>query len=167
MSYEGKGGEVNAVYRQRVAFPPLVSSRSSVEFAAPGSVTRNEFGLFRWEMKPHAGGPAAHFHRTFSESFYILSGTVRLFDGSAWVEATTGDFLYVPRGGIHAFANDFDRDASMLILFAPGIARERFFQEIAEIGHSGRTLSPAEWTDLYARHDQFPVEVIRQAIPRS
>jgi hypothetical protein len=45
----------------------------------------------------------------------------------------------------------------MLILFAPGIARERFFTEMAEIGDSGRALSPEEWTDFYARHDQFMV----------
>ena len=34
---------------------------------------------------------------------------------------------------------------------------ERFFEEMAEVGNSGRTLTPEEWTDLYARHDQFMV----------
>ena len=157
MSYTGNEGEASAVYRQSTMLPPLVRPRSSVQFVAPGSVTREEFGLFRWDMKPHAGGPAGHFHRTFSESFYILSGTVRLFDGRAWLDARPGDFVFVPRGGIHAFANESDAEASMLILFSPGIARERFFEEMAEIGESGRTLSPEEWTEFYARHDQFMV----------
>ena len=72
-------------------------------FVAPGSVTRGEFGLFRWEMAPNAGGPDPHIHRTFSESFYVLHGRVGLFDGSGWIEAGAGDFLYVPKHGIHAF----------------------------------------------------------------
>ncbi|WP_367135549.1 cupin domain-containing protein [Saccharothrix sp. HUAS TT1] len=70
-------------------------------------------------MRPPAGGPAAHFHKTFSESFHVISGTVRLYDGETWVNATAGDFLYVPEGGVHAFRNDSDDPASMLILFAP------------------------------------------------
>jgi hypothetical protein len=45
----------------------------------------------------------------------------------------------------------------MLILFAPAPPREEYFRELAEIGESGRTLSPQEWTELYARHDQYMV----------
>ena len=45
----------------------------------------------------------------------------------------------------------------MLILFAPGAPRERYFEELAEIAASGRELSQEEWTDLYARHDQYMV----------
>jgi len=120
-------------------------------------VTGGQFGLFHWEMRPHAGGPAAHFHRTFSESFYVLEGTVRLFNDGKWVEGTSGDFIHIPPGGVHAFENESDAGAAMLILFAPGVARERFFQELAEIVNSGRQLAPEEWTELYARHDQFMV----------
>jgi mannose-6-phosphate isomerase-like protein (cupin superfamily) len=108
-------------------------------------------------MKARAGGPEPHFHRTFSEAFYILDGTVRLYDGHGWMDAGAGDFIYVPEGGIHAFANETDADASMLILFAPGAPRERYFEEIAELERSGRRLTPEEWTELYARHDQFMV----------
>jgi mannose-6-phosphate isomerase-like protein (cupin superfamily) len=157
MTYQGETGQISATYRPMVEVPPLVRPTSSVRFVAPGSVTRGQFGLFEWTMQPQAGGPDAHFHKTFSESFYVISGTVDLYDGSRWVEATTGDFIYVPMGGIHAFRNDSDASASMLILFAPGAPRERFFEEIAKIANSGRTLTTEEWTELYARHDQYMV----------
>jgi quercetin dioxygenase-like cupin family protein len=157
MSYPGQGGQVSAVLRPFDAVPPLVRATSSARFTATGEVTRGDFGLFRWEMRPKAGGASPHFHRTFSESFYILSGTVRLYDGASWIDATAGDFLYVPRGGIHAFANEADAEASMLILFAPGVPRERYFEATAEIANSGRQLSPDEWTALYAEHDQTMV----------
>ena len=71
--------------------------------------------------------------------------------------ATAGDFLFVPNGGIHGFGNSADTPSSLLILFAPGIPRERYFTELAEIAQSGRQLSAQEWTEFYAQHDQFMV----------
>lgn len=126
-------------------------------FVAPGSLTGGRFGLFRWDITERAGGAAPHFHRTFSESFYVLSGTVQVYEGNEWVDASAGDFLYVPEGGVHGFRNEADAAVSMLILFAPGPPRERYFQELAEIIESGRQLSDKEWTELWARHDQYMV----------
>ncbi|MGI8708181.1 MAG: cupin domain-containing protein [Actinomycetota bacterium] len=105
-----------------------------------------------------AGGASTHFHRTFSESFYVLDGTVRLYDGRDWVDAGARDFLHVPEGGVHGFHNEGDAAASMLILFAPAPPRERYFQELAEIISSGREMTDEEWTDFFARHDQYMVQ---------
>ncbi|GAB2982800.1 cupin domain-containing protein [Saccharothrix stipae] len=157
MSYTGDVGEVNAVWRPVAEVPTIDRPLTRARLVGTGDVTRKQFGLFEWRMEPHAGGPAAHFHKTFSESFYVISGTVRLFNGETWVNAVAGDFLYVPEGGVHAFRNDADEPASMLILFAPAPPREEYFRELAEIGESGRRLSPQEWTELYARHDQYMV----------
>ena len=98
MSYDGHGGWVGAVHRPAAEVAPLeIGSATAVRFVAPGSVCAGRFGLFRWDMAPRAGGPSPHYHKTFSESFYVLAGTVRLHDGGTWVAATAGDFLYVPR----------------------------------------------------------------------
>lgn len=130
-------------------------SGSSTRFVAPGAVTDRDFGLFEWHLPPSGGGPDPHFHKTFSESFYVLSGTIGLYDGDRWISARSGDFLYVPRTGVHAFRNDADEPASMLILFAPAPPREKYFRELAEVAESGRTLTYDEWTELFARHDQY------------
>jgi mannose-6-phosphate isomerase-like protein (cupin superfamily) len=157
MSYTGDG-EISAI---RVgpddATQVVMRSGTVGRFVAPGSMTAGRFGLFRWDMPGGSGGAGAHFHRTFSESFYVLSGRVTLFDGTGWAGATAGDFLYVPDGGIHGFRNDAEDPASMLILFAPGAPREAYFLELAEIGASGRNLTPEEWAEVYARHDQTMV----------
>jgi len=155
--YDGDTGSVSGVYRPADSVESLVRPATTARFVAPGSVTNGQFGLFRWEMAPRAGGPGAHFHRTFSESFFVIAGTVRLYNGQEWVDATAGDFLYVPEGGIHAFRNESDEPADMLILFAPGPPRERYFQELAEVADKGLTLSEEEWRELFARHDQFMV----------
>ncbi|HEV2343504.1 MAG TPA: cupin domain-containing protein [Actinocrinis sp.] len=130
-------------------------SGSSTRFVAPGVVTDREFGLFEWNLPPSGGGADPHSHKTFSESFYVLSGTIGLYDGDRWISARPGDFLYVPRTGVHAFRNDADEPASMLILFAPAPPREKYFRELAEVAESGRTLSYDEWTELFAHHDQY------------
>lgn len=157
MSYHGDG-EASAVYRPEGGVEPLhIRSTTSARFIAPGSLTAGRFGLFRWDMAAKAGGAGAHFHRTFSESFFIMSGTVQLYDGKKWLDSKAGDLLFVPEGGIHGFRNDSEAAASMLILFAPGAPRERYFEELADITASGRKLSDEEWAELYARHDQYMV----------
>ncbi|MEU3163100.1 cupin domain-containing protein [Streptosporangium sp. NPDC006930] len=128
-----------------------------MRYLGTGASTNGQFGLYRWDMGPKPSGPAAHFHRTISESFFVLSGTVRLFDGRSWTDATAGDFLYVPEGGVHSFRNESGEPASMLLLFAPGAPREAYFEELAEIASSGRRLTDEEWTDVYLRHDQYMV----------
>ena len=102
-------------------------------------------------------GPAPHFHRTISESFFVLSGTVRLYNGERWSDARAGDFLYVPEGGTHAFRNESGAPASMLILFVPGAPREGCFEALAEIAASGRPPTKEEPTELYLRHDNIMV----------
>jgi hypothetical protein len=46
----------------------------------------------------------------------------------------------------------------MLLLFTPGESRERYFEELAEIVATGRQLSDQEWTERYARHDQYMIQ---------
>jgi hypothetical protein len=53
-----------------------------VHYLATGATTGGDFGLYRWEMAGPPSGPAPHFHRSITESFYVLSGTVGLYDGS-------------------------------------------------------------------------------------
>lgn len=92
----------------------------------------------------------------FSESFFVVSGSPKLLAGARWVTATAGDFSTLPRGGSRGFKNDSDEVAPMLILFAPGIVREPYFEALAEIRASGRTLSDEAWVELWAHHDQYP-----------
>lgn len=154
--YDGETGEISALYRPGDSEPELRNgSGGSASYLATGASTNGQFGLYRWNMAASPGGPKAHFHKTISESFFVLSGTVRLFNGERWVDAKPGDFLYVPEGGIHAFRNESGEPASMLILFAPGAPREPYFETIAEVGMTGRTLTPEEWEEFYLRHDTY------------
>ena len=154
--YHGDKGEISATFRRAAQGPDLTIGLSSVvRYLATGDSTHERFGLYRWDFGPKPSVPRPHFHKTMSESFFILGGTVRLFNGEKWVDAIEGDFLYVPEGGVHAFANESGKPASMLVLFAPGAPREAYFEELAEIAASGRQLTDEEWFELGSRHDNF------------
>jgi mannose-6-phosphate isomerase-like protein (cupin superfamily) len=149
--YLGGGGEFSAVLRKAGQPAELPMTVASASYLATGASTHGQFGLYRWDFAGPPSGPAAHFHRAISESFYILSGTVRLFDGKRWADASAGDFLYVPEGGVHAFRNESGAPASMLILFAPGAPREGYFEGLARLGE----LSDAERAEFMLCHDTF------------
>lgn len=156
--YTAEQGAPSAQLRPAHQEPDLrIGDRVTAHYLATGASTGGDYGLYRWEMGPQPAGASAHFHRTMSEAFYVLDGAVQLFDGEHWTEGTPGDFLYVPPGGVHAFRNESGAPASMLILFAPGGPREAYFEALAAITAEGRMLSPAEWEDLYAQHDQYVV----------
>jgi mannose-6-phosphate isomerase-like protein (cupin superfamily) len=156
--YDGDGELAGATFRSAAAPRDLDHPvGGGVAYLAPGSLTDGDYGLFRWDMPGSPSGPAPHFHRTMSEAFFVLTGTVHLTDGDRTLDAGPGDFLYVPPGGVHGFRNESGERASMLILYAPGAPREAYFEELAEIARDGRQLSDEEWTELYVRHDQYMV----------
>jgi mannose-6-phosphate isomerase-like protein (cupin superfamily) len=153
--YRGDTGEVSAWTRPAGTPRDLDNATAGgAAYLATGASTGGKFGLYRWDMGPGPGGPDAHFHRSISESFFVLSGTIRLYDGKAWLDAAPGDFLYVPEGGIHAFKNESGEPASMLILFAPGAPREDYFETLADAARRA-AMDEEQWAAFYDRHDTY------------
>ena len=86
--YDRAEGEVSAVLRPSGQEPELTyPSGVKVDYLATGMATGGDYGLYRWTFGPNESGPGPHFHKTISESFYVLRGQVRLHDGSGWVDA--------------------------------------------------------------------------------
>jgi quercetin dioxygenase-like cupin family protein len=153
--YKGDTGEINANFRPADT-PPNVGTagKDAIHYLATTTTTRGEYGLYRVEMSAKAGGPKTHFHKTISESFFILNGTVRLFNGEQWIDAQQGDFLHVPQGGLHAFRNDSDAPADMLLLFTPGAPREEYFEGLSQLADA----TDEERAQFFDKHDSYFVE---------
>lgn len=154
--YLGDEGEHSARYRPNGHKPELTYSKTgnTAHYLATGATTNGQFGLYRWEMGPEPSGPSPHFHRSISESFYILLGTVRIYDGTRWIDCTPGDWVHVPEGGIHAFRNESGAPASMLLHFAPGAPREGYFEGLEDWAVNGRP-SDEEAAEFFLRHDTY------------
>jgi quercetin dioxygenase-like cupin family protein len=157
MTLPSEGPTTDAILTAAADIPTLQVGATTAGLVATGSQTDGAYGLFRWDMTAAPGGATPHFHRTFSEAFYVLDGRIALFDGADWREGGAGDFLYVPPRGIHGFRNDSSAPVSMLILFAPAPPREDYFRELGDRIASGRTYTDAERAAFMARHDQFAV----------
>jgi mannose-6-phosphate isomerase-like protein (cupin superfamily) len=160
--YLGATGEINATFRPASTPPdfvstpvatsgPTVGTGTAYHYLATTASSDGDFGLYRVDMGPEFGGPTTHFHRTMSESFFVLSGTLRLFDGKRWIDGTAGDFLYVPPGGLHAFRNESGEPVSMLMLFTPGAPREAYFEGITELAG----LTDEQRAEFFVRHDSY------------
>jgi mannose-6-phosphate isomerase-like protein (cupin superfamily) len=156
--YHGEGGEASATLRRNDHEPDVTYPNGTrTHYLARGDWTRGLFGLYRMEMGPDESGPGPHFHRSITESFYVLTGTIRIFDGRSWIETGPGDFVHVPEGGIHGFRNESGAPASMLIHFAPGAPREGYFEGLASFAREGRP-SDEEMADFYRFHDNIWIE---------
>ena len=96
-------------------------------------VTGKESGgsSFTAEVRVGPGnGPPPHIHHREEEQFYILEGELTFQVGDLTLKASAGDFVYIPRGTIHAFKNG-PRPAKLLSICSPaGI--EQFFKEVGE-----------------------------------
>lgn len=150
-TYHGSG-EVSARLTPSDAAPNLTyPNEVEVLYLATGDSTRGEFGLYRWTFGPNRTGPDPHFHRSISESFFILDGEVELYTGERWTTAHAGDFLFVPEGGIHGFRGV--NPASMLLLFAPGAPREEYFETLAKVAE--QPMSAEERAAFMQRHDTY------------
>ena len=153
--YVGDTGEVSATYRPASTDPEvLYPTGNRVHFLASGAATDGLFGLYRYEMAAEPSGPKPHFHRTITESFFVINGTVKIYDGGRWIDTVAGDFIHVPAGGIHGFRNESGEPAALLLHFAPGAPREGYFAGLAEFAVSGRP-SDEEMAEFYLRHDNI------------
>ncbi|MCX2934798.1 cupin domain-containing protein [Mycobacterium sp. CVI_P3] len=148
--YHGDG-DVSATLRKADTPPDYESWGVKYSYLASQESTGGDFGLYRVDIAAAAGGPGPHFHKAMSESFFVLSGRMRLYDGTEWVDGTTGDYLFVPPGGIHGFRNEADEPASILMLFAPGAPREYYFEGLAKLSD----LTDEERREFFIRNDNF------------
>ena len=118
--------------------PLTEAGAAALRMVAPGAVTAGRFGLVEYRLGPRSPGAAPHYHQTFSESFYVLSGELTLYAGGRWQPYRPGDFALAHERGVHGFRNDSDEPVSSLVPFTPGVARAELSAAKAELRRSGR-----------------------------
>lgn len=100
-------------------------------FLATAEDTDNAYALFHATVPP-GGGPPLHVHHNEDERFDILTGRLRFRLDDTELEADPGDSLLARRNVPHAFFNDTDEPATMLIHVTPG-GMEQMFHEFGKV----------------------------------
>lgn len=96
-------------------------------FLATGDETNSKYA--QWEaIVPPGGGPPPHVHSQEEEGFYILEGEITFLIEDQKVVATKGMFANMPVGTQHAFRNESNQPARMIITVAPAGLEKMFFE---------------------------------------
>ncbi len=135
-------------------------------FLANGKETDGKYALIDATVPP-GGGPPMHVHSREQEGFYVLEGAIAFRvqegDGVKAIVATPGMSVHLPPGSRHAFRNESDAPARMLILLAPAGLEEMFLEVGVELTDADSTARPPtheEIERLLAIAPRYGVEIL-------
>jgi mannose-6-phosphate isomerase-like protein (cupin superfamily) len=134
-----------------------IGTRTTCTFKVTGTDTHGQFGLFEYRMAPGAEGARPHLHKRLVEMFYVVDGELELIIEQRKVLAPPGTFMLVPENTPHGFSNPGRKHSTLLIMFCPADAREKYFEGLAELMKDGRVPSQQELTELMLAYDQYMV----------
>ncbi|MGC4003057.1 MAG: cupin domain-containing protein [Pirellulales bacterium] len=132
------------------------------------AVGRDTGGAYaQWEaLVPPGGGPPPHTHSREQECFYILEGEITFRIGERTIVAGPGTFAGVAPGTAHAFKNESDRPARMILTIAPAGLEEMFFAIGTPLDDGATTApppSPDDIVKLKTLAPQFGIELLPPA----
>jgi quercetin dioxygenase-like cupin family protein len=129
---------------------------------ASGDQTGGAYALSEARVLP-GGGPPPHIHHREDEAFFVLEGEITFLLGDRKVVAKPGAFIQGPRGVPHAFKNESNVPARMLILVTPP-GFEKFLAEFAQPLPSFESpptpVSPADIERLLAVAPKYGIEIL-------
>ena len=101
--------------------------RDSVVIKVSGNDTGNTYSLMHWTVAPGASVPP-HVHNKYEETFYVLKGSMDFLLFEDTIPVSEGDFVRVPAGGRHGYANKSGKPTELLVGFIPGGMEEFFYK---------------------------------------
>jgi quercetin dioxygenase-like cupin family protein len=130
-----------------------------VRFLITGEDANRSVALFELEV-PSAKRLAApaHSHDHYEETIYGMEGVLTWTVDGQRIEVGPGDALCIPRGAVHRFDNDGDRDAKALCVITPAAIGPLYFRESAEVINAAAGGPPdrAKMTEIMVRHGLTP-----------
>lgn len=131
-------------------------------FLATGEETNGRYAMWEAWVTP-GGGPPPHIHEREEEAFYVLEGEITFHIGDERVVATQGMFANMPVGKAHAFKNETDHPARMLISVSPAGLEKMFMEVGIPLAPGTTTASPPtrdEIERLLAVAPDYGVEIL-------
>ena len=95
-----------------------------------GQQTGGLYSLMEWTVAPSSDPTAygAHRHNEIEETFLIRSGRLEFLLGDQVTSMGPGDFVRVPPGARHGYANASGQPVEMLVSFHPGGFEQLFLK---------------------------------------
>lgn len=105
-----------------------------IRFLLTASESNGSAALFELLLPAGVGLPAPpHRHDAYEETIYGLSGISTWTVDGAVFEVKLGQTLCIPRGAVHAFANEHGVDAKALLILSPATIGPEYFREVGAV----------------------------------
>jgi quercetin dioxygenase-like cupin family protein len=127
-----------------------------LKFLTSKDVTSGSLDMFEMTVQPNGRMPVPHYHESWDETIYGLSGiTTWRIDGKT-VPVGSGESVFIRRGVVHGFTNGTAQPASCLCTLTPGVLGPSYFREIAAVLASGAP-DPVKMKEIMLRYGLIPV----------
>jgi quercetin dioxygenase-like cupin family protein len=95
--------------------------------------TAGSLDMFEMTVQPNARMPVPHYHESWDETVYGLSGKASFRVDGREVTIRPGETVFIPRGVVHSFSNDTEEPISCLCVLSPGVLGPGFFRDMAAL----------------------------------
>jgi quercetin dioxygenase-like cupin family protein len=117
--------------------------------------TAGSIDVFEMTLQPNARMPIPHYHDSWDETIYGLTGTTSWRVDGKEIDVTPGETVFIKRGIVHGFANRTPEPATCLCILSPGALGPQYFREMAAI-LSATTPEPARMKETMLRYGLIP-----------
>jgi quercetin dioxygenase-like cupin family protein len=118
--------------------------------------TGGSIDMFEMTVQPNARMPVPHYHESWDETIYGLTGvTTWRLDGKD-IDVGPGETVFIKRGIVHGFINRSAEVATALCTLCPGALGPQYFKDIAALLGAGAP-DPAKMKETMLRYGLIPV----------
>ena len=118
--------------------------------------TGGSLDMFEVTVPPEGRMPIAHYHKTWDETVYGLTGTTTWHVDGKDIAVGPGETVFIRRGVVHSFGNRSGATATCLCVLTPGALGPAYFRDMAALLKAGAP-DPAKLKDTMLRYGLVPV----------
>jgi quercetin dioxygenase-like cupin family protein len=126
-----------------------------LRFLHTGDDTGGSLDMFEMTLRPKARMPVPHYHESWDEIIYGLTGTTTWRINGEDIDVAAGESVFIKRGVVHGFTNNSAEPATCLCTLTPGVLGPSYFREIAAL-LAGGAPDPAKMKATMVRHGLIP-----------
>jgi quercetin dioxygenase-like cupin family protein len=116
---------------------------------------KQEMGTFELSVPPGSNVPPPHSHSGNDEFVYVREGVLRYRVGAEERDLAPGEWMFTPRGTVHAFSNPHAAPARALVTNTPDIGAQ-YFRDVAAVVGAGGPPDKAKLLAVMQRYGLTP-----------
>lgn len=127
-----------------------------IKFLQTKEETAGALDMFEMTLQPNARMPIPHYHDSWEETIYGLTGTTSWRVDGEDIDVEPGETVFIKRGIVHGFTNRSAEPATCLCILSPGVLGPEYFKDMASLLAAG-TPDLAKMKETMLRYGLIPV----------